>query len=295
MFSTLRNELQVTFTITTASPLSIRASKPSGIDPVLPDMQVVRDAAGRPFIPGSTLKGVIRSRVEQVLRSLRPFFACDPLKAPCTSVKQRELSHASSGEARYRLHCYACRLFGSTALGSRISFADAPPLEGHEPVTSERHNVAIDRRTGGQYHGALFTPEVVEEGRFEAKVRLTNFALWQVLALLQTLQDLHEGFITLGGGSSRGFGRVKIELDKAWFAWRDLRRQPPERLQGYRGGDVAPGPVPGRWQRDLAGWRIEWQGADALMGPEGALARLDLEQALRQDFELAGTGGGGRR
>lgn len=281
MFKALRNELRLRMTLTTASPLLIRSGKSSGIDPVLPDMQVVRDASGRPYIPGSSLKGVVRSRVEQLLRSLDDRYACDPLGRGCG--RYREVTGTEPGEPRYRAHCYACRLFGSTAIAGRIAFVDAFAPAGQEPRTAERHNVAIDRRSGGQSPGALFSPEVVEQGRFEAEVRLTNFALWQVLALIDTLRDLDEGYVTLGGGSSRGFGRVRVSLPEVQFDWRDLRREPPAHLKGYSERDAAPGPLPAAWQPAALGRQLSWQGIEPLVGPGGALAGVSVAQALQWD------------
>lgn len=57
------------FTIAPDGPILIKAGESSGVDPVLPDMRFVR-SQGQIYIPGPSLKGVVRAQAERICRSL---------------------------------------------------------------------------------------------------------------------------------------------------------------------------------------------------------------------------------
>ncbi len=57
------------FTIVPDGPILIKAGESSGVDPVLPDMRFVR-SQGQIYIPGPSLKGVVRAQAERICRSL---------------------------------------------------------------------------------------------------------------------------------------------------------------------------------------------------------------------------------
>jgi CRISPR-associated protein Csm3 len=279
VFKELRNELRLRFRLDVAGPLTIRAAKATGIDPTRPDMEVVRDGEGRPVVPGSSLKGVLRSHAERILRSLDPDYACDPFRPDACGRRIRRPPRG--GEERYRVLCYACRMFGSVMLRGRVAFADAHPLPDVRLALGERHHVGIDRRTGGSAHTVLFQPETVEAGAFEVRVVLTNFALWQVRLLLAALRDLDAGDIGLGAATTRGYGRVRVPTGGLQALWCDLRPSPPMTLRGYRQEDEAPHGRQVSFAQGPYGWERRWQSLDDL---EADLGPDTLLQALARDF-----------
>jgi CRISPR-associated protein Csm3 len=50
------------------TPIHIGAGE-EGFDPIQADNAVIRDSSGDPYIPGSSLKGVLRSYMETLLKS----------------------------------------------------------------------------------------------------------------------------------------------------------------------------------------------------------------------------------
>lgn len=236
MFKELRNEARITFNIHTAGPLLIKGADEPGLDPSLPDMRFVRayrDGEMVPFIPGSSLKGVLRSRAEQILRTLAPpelefhdLFG--------ESIKNE--MEGKDGRSRYYTSDPLVQLFGQTYLAGRLSCRDAFPVPGRPLHLSERSHVAINRITGATHGGALFNPEVVDEGTFAAEIRITNFATWQMKLVGCLLQDLNDGFLLLGGSTTRGYGRVVLE--EVEVIVRDYRADPPQGvLRGYETGE----------------------------------------------------------
>ena len=180
------------------------------------------------YFPGTSLKGVLRSHLERIARTLKQGSVCipyydDPKKKDMIPVAAERKSHGcgfrSRGEgkpnpssAAYADSCAACRLFGSLKFGGRFSISDVYPLPGHGPAVESRDGVAIDRFTGGTVPGALFDLKVLVGGKFEANLQLMNFELWQLAVLNLLLSDLSDEMITIGSGRSRGLGRVRITV-----------------------------------------------------------------------------------
>ena len=61
---------------------AVRIGAGRSIEPVGTELPVIKDAQEQPFIPGSSLKGVLRSRVETFVRAVNsgPKAACNPVR-----------------------------------------------------------------------------------------------------------------------------------------------------------------------------------------------------------------------
>ncbi len=182
------------------------------------------------YFPGTSLKGVMRSHLERIARTLHPGSVCipyyDPDKSITIPVAAERGSHGcgyrpsgNTTSAAYADSCAACRLFGSLKFGGRFSISDAYPLSDHEPSLELRNGVGIDRFTGGTVSGVLFDLQVLVGGKFEANLRLVNFELWQLAALNLLLSDMADEMITIGSGRSRGLGRVRITVPSYCLAY----------------------------------------------------------------------------
>lgn len=68
MFDTFKSRLELTGTLTTVTALRISAGRST--EPIGSDLPVIKDALGRPLIPGSSFKGALRSRLESFLRGI---------------------------------------------------------------------------------------------------------------------------------------------------------------------------------------------------------------------------------
>lgn len=233
MFKDLRNEAKVTFSMKLDSPLCIRSGSENGIDPTLPDMQCIRtfkDGRNTVFIPGSSIKGVIRSRCEKIIRFLGG--------QACNVVNRENAcgdnSHESlNGDEVYSKMCSACKMFGSTSIGGRIKFKDAYPIG--DVKIGLRDGVGIDRITGAAQKSAKYDFEVVEDATFEVVITLTNYELYQLKLLLFAIKDIDDGYVSFGSASTRGNGKMKIENLNIEF--RDYR-QNLSRLMGYNKSDL---------------------------------------------------------
>jgi CRISPR-associated RAMP protein (TIGR02581 family) len=237
LFDTFNGRLRMEGLLTTRTGLHIGAGG-SG-DPLATDLPVVRDGSGRPYIPGSSLKGVLRSATEALLRGA-PFagksgepdlWACQMMSgAPCVTHEQvvelREKKESEPGreavdagrevaEAVWKESCTVCRLFGSLAMASRVRFPDLP-LVGDLPGMELRNGVGIDRDKGLAADKVLYDFEAVPPGTsFRLTVILDNPEDSDAGLLLYLFHEMDQGNLALGGKTSRGLGQVRV-------AWESL-------------------------------------------------------------------------
>ncbi|ARU61773.1 hypothetical protein CBW65_12605 [Tumebacillus avium] len=262
MFKELRNEAVFQFHLKTDAPFVIKSGSEDILDPTLPDSQLLRSYRNgkmEAVIPGSSLKGVFRSRAEQLLKTLGHH----------TDTFRFVRRNGGTARELYDNSDLAQQLFGSTVIKSRILFQDAFPVEGTEVVTGLRHGVGIHRVTGGAAGGVKFDTEVVEEAVFQAEIRLVNYELWQLALVAWLIQDLHEGFIKIGSMTTRGFGR--FEVDSLNLNVRDYRSQ-VERLTGFQESDTIGSPL--HWKRMLLRKEIQFTSLQELIGENGLLLNV---------------------
>lgn len=265
MFKELINEAQITLKLEVDSPLMIGAGENNVIDPSLPDNQVIRRLKNgklEPFIPGSSLKGVFRSRAEQLLSSMG--YEID------FTYKSKKL--IGTGKEIYQKSCPASKLFGSLDIKSRIYFTDAQVVEGTEVAFGIRNNVAIDRVTGGSKGSALFDIEVIESATFETKITLTNFELYQLAVILSLIKDLDDGYMRLGASTSRGFGKMKVHVKNVQIRSYYERKQ-EDHIVGMLFKDKDKTVEKVKWKKDIFGWVYENNNLEEWIGEKGYLTK----------------------
>ncbi len=190
MLKKLVNEACFSLTLTTTGPLLIRSGTPTisaGRNPDMTPVLTYRNGERQVYIPGTSLKGVFRSHLEKIGRTVvtvKTRGICDPFNDnsfcgdKLQKVKDREYKDkAFPTDLAYRQSCPICRLFGSTAYTGRISIDDAYLPENQiSPRPEPRDGVGIDRFTGGAADKKLFNLEAVPSGvNFETQVYLRNF------------------------------------------------------------------------------------------------------------------------
>ena len=227
MLKRLVNEAIFSLTITTTGPLLVKSGYATLTGPDMTPVLTYRNGRAEVFIPGSSLKGVVRSHIEKVVRTLRPneVVIADPFKreGPDQAVsfwlqeRKEKLKRKGQEDKLTNAIAYAdsdpaARLFGSTFYRGRVSIGDAylTPESSDPRPTEQRDGVGIDRLTGGAYPRAKFELEVVASGTiFRTDVLLRNFECWQLGAILLVVQDLEDELLRIGSGGSRGLGAVR--------------------------------------------------------------------------------------
>lgn len=212
------NALNLTLHLIPKGPLLIKAGGIS-VDPTLPDMQFVRtyhpEKGETVYIPGSSLKGVVRGFVEKVLRTIGNTaswqWACATFPDEDESCAKK-LGKEENSATIYKRSCGACRIFGHTRLKGRASFTDLFPMD--KVKTEIRYGVAISRLSHAVAHGP-FEMEVAVSGTFQGHLMLENFEIWQLGLLALALESMSQGLIKVGFGKNRGFGEVAITAQEA--------------------------------------------------------------------------------
>lgn len=194
------------------------------------DMAVARDGQGRPYVPGSSFRGALRSGLEALLLGLQPpgapWRVCDPLKRqlgqPDTScsfaiAEKRKDKEGLTEDDAWQLaddgSCEICTLFGHTFLASRVWIADLT-LDPENPsvLTYNRDGVGIDRDLRAAAGNILYSFEAVPaDTAFELRIDLENAADHEVGLILTGLDLFDKGVIGIGGKRARGLGQVKIK------------------------------------------------------------------------------------
>lgn len=239
LFYDFENRLVLQGRLITKTALRIGAGR--SLEPTGTDLPVLRDALGRPFVPGSSFKGVLRSRVEALLRALAPAdqverWACNPLDDDKRCITPKAIAAEKQRLKRQRdadqrlddwvnnRTCIACHLFGSPWLASHVQVRDWLVDETFWlGQFQERDGVAIDRDTETASEKKLYSYEVVPAGTvFEGVIIVENVAAWQLGLLMAGLNEFEHGSLALGGATSRGLGGVTPEWQ--WSKSRFIER-----------------------------------------------------------------------
>jgi CRISPR-associated RAMP protein (TIGR02581 family) len=237
MFKQLVNECLIDLHIYVEGPVLIKSGLAQISGPDMAWVRVFRNGREEVYLPGSSLKGVLRSHAERIARTLKPEAACDPFGkkddpqrscSACFDVRKDNRQEPDSATA-YKEACLICKLFGWTRFAGRLATADAYAI-GKPPEPAQRDGVGIDRFTGGAAHGAKFELEVITEGVFATTLHLRNFELWQLALVGFVLQDLADGLIRIGMGKSRGLGKVRGEVQQVRIDF--LGPQSPQVVNG---------------------------------------------------------------
>ena len=190
--------------------------------------EIARDFSGRPYVPGSALRGVVRNYLLQIFRSFEGNIAANPDFEKCKEkydTQKKQVEYMSTDASLLE------QLFGTPFSESKIEFWDAPAINkinGSEFVRrgwdDDRQcyviqSVAIDPITGTAETHKLYSFEVAPKGlRYEVNI------------VGQNLTDIELGFVifglygfnspvyplTIGAMSGRGFGQMSFDLKKIY-------------------------------------------------------------------------------
>ncbi len=250
MHKRLVNHCTIDCSIIADGPILVKSGQ-EGIDPTKPQMEFVETfhQGGKTiYLPGSGLKGAIRAHAERIVRTvgkskrdpknLKLLWAGNPLDLDSykyldnehldphvKELLKSEQVESDSDEYQYlfttrktatihQLSSFTDRMFGSTAIASRIRIEDAHPDPEKPLKLEERNGVAIDRVFGSVAVGP-FDYQVCTMGEFRTKIHLKNFSLAQLGLIGLVLRDLNEGWFGLGFAKSRGLGTVKVKYNSA--------------------------------------------------------------------------------
>ncbi len=208
---------------------------------------------GLPFIPGSSLKGVLRSTIEKLVASLPPELGLHTCGLPAGEIPVSEEScptahqEAIREERRKRPNdiaqimeqvrnnlCHTCQLFGSPYAAARITVNDLYLIdEQWSGITQVRDGVAIDRDSETAKSGAKYDFEVVPSTTvFKLHITMENATEADLQLISIGLGEFVSGFAGVGGLRSRGLGACilnELQIRSLKLTGEDRK----ERMQRY--------------------------------------------------------------
>lgn len=203
------------------------------------DSPVVLTPDQKPFIPGSSFKGALRSTVEKIVPGLPGFSSCalieasdDELKALggnrerirqiCPTARQGEIAQRRRREPENAEKilsealedlCDTCLLFGSPFAAARLNVNDLYiPEKEWSGILQTRDGVAIDRDSEKAKDRLKYDFEVVPaSATFNLEIVLENATERDVQLLCVGLSEFVHGFGVIGGKRSRGLGVARLD------------------------------------------------------------------------------------
>ena len=202
------------------------------------DSPVVLNPEQKPYIPGSSFKGALRSTVEKIVPGLPGFSTCAlidlsndeirilegnraAIKNVCPTVRQSDIARRRRDEPDKAAEiqketieelCDTCLLFGSPFAAARLNVNDLyMPKEEWSGVLQIRDGVAIDRDSEKARDRLKYDFEVVPaSATFDLQIVLENATKKDVQLMCVGLSEFIHGFGVIGGKRSRGLGVAEL-------------------------------------------------------------------------------------
>lgn len=182
-----------------------------------------------PVIPGSSLKGVLRTASMLACNycgltahsGVREDNCVSLLESQVLNITGEEMGfdHYRGGASVDSLNvvlqglCPTCLLYGAPSISSRVFVGDFLAVEGKYSINIKA-GVGINRRLGAAARGVLYNVEYVEpNSQFKGSISLLNTPNWMLSLFAASLLAIHDGWLKVGGFKSRGMGRVRIVED----------------------------------------------------------------------------------
>jgi CRISPR-associated protein Csm3 len=190
------------------------------------DACVIQTSSGTSYIPGSSLRGALRSTVERIVAGVAKYYTCSLIdeSCKCISVNKKTLDEFKDQVEKDKSDTYllgwlysanrlcdTCRLFGSPAFASKLKVTDLFS-SGGSPKTHIRSGVGIDRDTETAKEKVLFDMQVVERLHvFKFEILTENLEPNDFALLAIGLRELMNGQIHIGAKSAAGLGKCQLK------------------------------------------------------------------------------------
>lgn len=162
-----------------------------------------------PFIPGSSLKGVIRTLSERITRTLG--------YDVCNAVLENKNGKISCGR------CKICKIFGGgtdNGQGAKIRVRDAVLSSEYKimykfteerPHYADQYNRERDKYVINANKNGYRTEDEISQVSFDLRIELDNASEWDVGLIRLALDEFKHKRAHIGGGASRGNGFVSVD------------------------------------------------------------------------------------
>lgn len=182
-----RNTYEIKVIGKTENAVLIKSIAVSGVGKEVPDNENIQNSKKEYIIPGSSLKGTLRSQMERIARYLQK------------SEVIEDIFGSQEGEESKKTG----NLFVKDVVVGEIEKNDNANLE---------HRIHIDKFTGGVMQGSLFSEKnIFGELQIDMRINSSNNPEVTLGLLILALRDLAIGQMNLGSGYSVGKGIIKVK------------------------------------------------------------------------------------
>ena len=193
-FSVFKNKYFIEGELTVLTALHIGSGKEEG-EHDAPFMS----EDGNYYIPGSSFRGYLRTKLERFLLDENNFKFKDKNNTADVIKRVQEKMNFSDKEKDS---------FSSVA--GRIHIADMPIISDVNSI--RRDGIKIDRNTGATEASAKFDYDIIPAGaKFKFTIELENVEPYQLDLIALALKDIYNEGDLFGGKLSRGIGKCKLE------------------------------------------------------------------------------------
>ena len=233
------NRVRITGTLTTRSPLHVGTGQLSaytettkeGKEEQRKKAMIITDHRGKPLIPGSSLRGVMRHWLLQILQGMGDTWASFPNRDTLQDVNQ-----ADQIEVMRESFSWLELLFGTTFNAGKIEVWDTECLTGEidapdsllhwnkKNLTYVSTSVVIDPETGTAKEQLLYNSELVPRGvQFRITITGQNLSDTELGLVLLALKGFNSQIypIRVGARSGRGYGLMEFKLEKIYYLGKD--------------------------------------------------------------------------
>lgn len=189
----LKNAFEVAVEGCTEGELLIKSISVSEVGKNAADSENIRNAKGDYIVPGSSLKGALRSQMEKITAYLQENGAF------CEDIIDDAFGKKSMADQKGRTgNLFVC----DTVVGEQSKNMDAP--------LSRR--IHIDKFTGGVMQGGLFSEKNISgDMQIQITIKNKNHPDKTCAILLMALRDLAIGAMSVGGGYNIGKGMISVK------------------------------------------------------------------------------------
>ena len=236
MFDRFQNRIRIDATLAVESGLHIGAGEDS-FQPTAINGAVLKNASGQPYIPGSSLKGVLRAYLAAVMDEPGKSSVTDSLGTKDDREKWKDNAKGDDKDMMLAQHIeeqstLTERLFGSQLMAGKVKISDAQPAAAIR--TEIRKGNAIDRDTHTVADKALFDTEFVPSGTiFSFRVDAENLTKDEAMVFLDLLDAFADSSITVGGRSRAGLGQVRLD-NCSYTVWKRIKGEFPKPQKAER-------------------------------------------------------------
>ncbi|BCC09539.1 MULTISPECIES: type III CRISPR-associated RAMP protein Csx7 [Bacillus cereus group] len=218
-FAKLENTIKITVDLQLDTPLHIGGGKMEALEAELENIRIdkiLRSDKG-PYIPGSTLKGILRTASERLLHLVDNKEACFLENGGCTKkyyehfsglLKDKDKLESEKYSEIYSEICPVCQTYGSGFIASKIK---VNPVFLSDEV-SVRNGIKIDRDTGAVEPKALYNYECLNAGQtFSIVIEGQNLTDSNKEVLMLALMQLQQNTVQIGGKQTKGLGMLSYK------------------------------------------------------------------------------------